>query len=40
MADLGRWLSGSYRVAGAPAETAPPGPDDAEADDEADRSER
>ena len=38
MADLGRWLSGSYRVAGAPADTAPPDPDDAE--DEPDGPER
>lgn len=30
MADLGRWLSGGYRLEGAPDEPAPPGPDDAE----------
>ncbi|HKW02453.1 MAG TPA: DNA gyrase inhibitor YacG [Vicinamibacterales bacterium] len=38
LADLGRWLTGSYRVAGAPAETAPPDPDDGE--DEPDSPER
>ena len=32
MADLGRWLSGDYRIAGAPAEPAPPETDEADED--------
>jgi endogenous inhibitor of DNA gyrase (YacG/DUF329 family) len=36
MADLGRWLSGGYRIAGPPVEPAPPEADDDE--DEPDRS--
>ena len=32
MADLGRWLSGGYRIEGAPADPAPPETDEAEED--------
>ena len=33
MADLGRWLSGDYRIAGAPAEPTLPETDEADEDD-------
>jgi endogenous inhibitor of DNA gyrase (YacG/DUF329 family) len=36
MADLGQWLSGGFRIEGAPVEPAPPEADDVE--DEPDRS--
>ena len=32
MADLGRWLSGGYRIEGEPAEPAPPETDEADED--------
>ena len=40
MADLGRWLNGQYRIAGAPVDPEPAHPVEGEDEDESDTAKR